>query len=219
MAQKDSAFQALINVQRTSILNLVVPSAPTAKVPNETEPALNVVTVYQDPLTRHWATELWERVGQLISQVGLWRQSWKISELTDPWVFTDAVSAAAAADVLVVSVRDAGEWPMGLHLWIDAWLPKRAERGGALVALIGVPGQPDAQSGRAHHYLEAVAREAGLDFLPRERKLPEVPLAFSSLAKIGDVPNTTMAGYGRTPAVAQVLKCAGGSMSERARPK
>jgi hypothetical protein len=93
----------------------------------------------------------------------------------------DAVQAAAKADVLVVSIRDAGELPVDLYVWIDAWMPRRTRRPGAMVALIGVPPQPDPQSGRAHKYLEAVSRRVGLDFLPRERKLPEespVPSGF-----------------------------------------
>jgi hypothetical protein len=134
----------------------------------------------------------------LIGHEDVLRQTWKISELTDPGVFAHAVRAAAKADVLVVSVRDAGEWPMSLHEWIDAWLPKRAGRGGALVALIAVPGVPDAQSGRAHQYLETVARKGGLDFLPRERKLPGPPSAFSNPEKIGNRTNPTNGRRGRT---------------------
>ena len=74
--------------------------------------------------------------------------------------------------------RYADEWaalsgvPADLDLWFEAWLPRRAGRAGALVALIGVPPQPDIQSGRAHACLETVARRAGLDYMPRERKLP-----------------------------------------------
>jgi len=36
-----------------------------------------------------------------------------------------------------------------------------------------VPAEPDAQCGQTHQFLEAVARSAGLDFLPREHKLPQ----------------------------------------------
>jgi hypothetical protein len=168
-------------------------------LPEESEPVLNVATVYQDPLTRYWAAELWDRVGRLIGHEGVWRKSWRIGELTDPRLFTDAVQAATEADVLVISVRDAGEWPASLHVWIDSWLPRRAGREGALVALIGVPGQPDGQSGRAHQYLATVAREAGLDFLPRERKLPDAALASSSPAKVCRMANTPAALPGGKP--------------------
>jgi hypothetical protein len=168
-------------MQRASVLDGIVPADRAVRAPDHGEAALNVATVYQDSLTRYWATELWDRVRQVIGNGGICRQSWRMSELTDPKVFSDAVQAAAAADVLVISMRDRGEWPMGLQLWFDAWLPKRAGRTGALVALIGVPGEPSAASGRAYSYLETAARQAGLDFLPRERKLPAESFALSAM--------------------------------------
>ena len=167
------------------MLKTLHPPGAGACAPKESDPALSVATIYQDPLTRHWAAELWDRVGQLIGGGSIRHQSWKISELTDPRVFLDAVEVAAKADVLVVSVRDAGELPMGLYVWVDSWLPSRAGRAGALVALIGVPSQPDAQAGRAYQYLDSVACRAGLDFLPRERKLPQAPCANPGLSAIG----------------------------------
>ena len=112
-------------------------------------------------------------MGQLIDSAGICRESWKVSDLARAFTFADAVQAAAEADVLVISIRDAGELPLLLHVWVDAWMPRRAGRPGALVALIGVPAKPDALSGRAHEYLDSIARQAGLDFLPRERRLPE----------------------------------------------
>ena len=166
---------------------------------NEIEPALNVATVYQDPLTRQWTTELWDQVGQLVGGGSICHQSWKISDLTDARVFADAVQAVAQADVLVVSVRDAGELPVNLYVWIDAWMPRRAGREGALVALIGVPPQPDTRAGHAHTYLETVARWTGLDFLPRERKLPEEPSALSALAGTTPAASLTMAWAGGAP--------------------
>jgi hypothetical protein len=165
-------------------LNRTPPVAHSADAINGDEPALKVITIYQDPLTRQWAEELWGRVGELVGQEGICHQSRRISELTKPEVFADSVRAATEADVLVISIRDAGELPMSLYVWIDAWVPHRDRHEGALVALIGVPPQPDARSGRAHAFLETVARRAGLDFLPRERKLPGKPAVLSKVAAL-----------------------------------
>ena len=181
---------------RASALHRIVPADPVAQASTAPGPALTVATIYQDPLTRHWATELWGRVGQLIGDEGACCQSWKISDLTDPRVFEDSVRVAAAADVLIISVRDARELPTNLTVWFDALVPRRAGHAGALVALIGVPPQPDAQFGRAHAYLERIARKAGLDYLPRERKLPEQPFALARQAKSDQTAN------GPAPAVA-----------------
>jgi hypothetical protein len=88
-----------------------------------------------------------------------------------------------------VSLRDAGTLALPLYLWADAWLPRRTRRMGALVALIGVPARPDAQCGGVHRFLEAIARSAGLEFLPRERKLPEESCSLSSLVKVSPAAN------------------------------
>ena len=141
------------------------------------ELALKVATVYQDPLTRHWANELWDRVGELMGSGCTHRESWSIQELRDAVTFTSAAEAAAAADVVVISVRGGGDLPLVLRGWIDAWVPRRTGRTGALVALIGLPGQPDLQAHHTLQFFEAVAREAGLDFLPHEKRLPETPFA------------------------------------------
>jgi hypothetical protein len=162
----------------------------------ETEQALNVVVIYQDPLTRYWATDLWNRVGQLIDSGGICSKSWKLSDLSCAFAFGDAVQAAAEADVLVISVRDTGDLPLLLHVWIDGWMPQRAGRAGALVALIGVSARPDAQSGRTHEYLEAIARQARLDFMPRERRLPEESPARSPLPRMALATDLTAAWLG-----------------------
>ena len=151
---------------------------PVPRDSKEPEAALNVAVVHEDPLTRYWVDELWGRVGRLIGGGDIHRKTWRISDLVQQGAFADATRAAAKADVLVIAVRDTDELPMILYVWIDAWLPRRAGLSGALVALIGVSAQPATQTGRTHRLLEMVARKAGLDFLPREYKLPE-PSAFS----------------------------------------
>jgi hypothetical protein len=199
LAKADSSFKKLRGMQNTTLPNRMAPSAQTASASKKVEPALSVAMVYQDPLTRHWAAELWNRVEQLVGHEGVCRQSWKISGLADARVFADAVQAAAESDVLVVSVRDTGDLPADLDLWFEAWLPRRAGRAGALVALIGVPPQPDIQSGRAHAYLETVARRAGLDYLPRERKLPPDRSAISTRCGIAPPASRPMPWPGVAP--------------------
>jgi hypothetical protein len=74
----------------------------------------------------------------------------------------------------MISVYAADELPLQLYVWIDAWLPRRLSRAGALTAVIGVAEPLDSQSVRTHEYLQAVARRAQLDFIPQERKRPGV---------------------------------------------
>jgi len=143
------------------------------KAAKEDALALNVVMVYEDPLMRYWATELWDRVSNLVGHSGICRTAWGISDLGHPDHFAKAVQEAARAHVLLLALRDAGVLPPNLGKWIQAWTPQRKGAGGVLAALIGMPPTPNAWAGQAYRYLEAVARRAGLDYLPRERKLPE----------------------------------------------
>ena len=200
MAKGDSNDQSQVDMKHASLLDQTVASEQAARGPNENELVLNVVTVYQDPLTRHWAGELWDRVGRLIDSGGICRKSWNVGDLTQDDVFADAVRAATEAHVLLVSVRDGGQLPVSLSVWIDAWVPNRVgPAGGALVALIGVSPQPDDQSGRAYAYLEGVAKRAALDFLPNERKLPPKAFAPPPLSGIMPAANITMPCAGRVP--------------------
>jgi hypothetical protein len=167
--------------------------------PRETEQALSVVLIYQDPLTRSWADELWDRVRQVVDGGGISRKSWRLRDLVDDLAFAAAVRAAADADVIVISVRDTGDLPPLLHAWAAGWMPRRAGRAGALVAIVGMPTKPDGLSGRACEYLEVVARLAGLDFLPRERGLPEESPARSTPSRIGPVTDLATAWHGAGP--------------------
>ena len=167
---------------------LSAPDRPASAAPRA-ELALNITTVYQDALTHHWSTELWERVEPVVGSGVVCRKAWSLGGLAEVTAFEDAVEAGATADVLVISVRATGDLPLMLRVWVDAWLPKRARRAGALVALIGLPSRPDAPCGRTHEYFQAVARQAGLDYLPHERKLPEEPLELSVLPLVSPAVN------------------------------
>jgi hypothetical protein len=197
VAQKHPVLQPPRNTRRNPMLKRSTRLEMPADTSIEPEAGLTVVVVYQDSLTRHWATELWDRVGELIGRWDICRKSWGISDLAHPTVFPYAVQVAAEADVLVISLRDAQELPAALSLWIEAWLARRVGRAGALVALLGVPAQPNAQSGQAHRFLETVARRAGLDFLPRERKLPEEAFALANPGAVA--PSTDFASPGIMP--------------------
>ena len=122
-----------------------------------------------------WAMELWDRVGDLIGSGGVSRTIWRMGDLGHAEILAQAVEEAARAHVMIISFRDAGVLPPNLVEWIDAWVPRHLGGGGALVALIGVPPQPNSPPGQAYRYLEHVARRAGMDFLPEERKLPGEP--------------------------------------------
>ena len=134
--------------------------------PTESEYALNIVGVYQDPMTQSWGVPMCRLATQLAGEDRI-RNTWfDVHSLNDIGILLEAVRAALVADVLVVSVYAADELPLGLYVWIDAWLPRRTSREGALTALIGADEPRDLRSFRTRDYLQAVAHKARLDFIP-----------------------------------------------------
>ena len=135
-------------------------------VPTESEYALNIVGVYQDTVTQSWGVPMCRLATQLAGEDHI-RNTWfDVDSLNDIGILMEAVRAALVADVIVISVYAAEELPLGLYVWIDAWLPRRTSREGALTALIGADEPQDLRSFCTRDYLHAVARKARLDFIP-----------------------------------------------------
>jgi hypothetical protein len=166
-------MKAVEFLQRT-ILSDEVPIAP-----DESRFALNIAGVYQDVVTRDWAMHACRRATQLAGEEHVQNTWYNANSLRDPVVLLDAARTARVADVIVVSVYAANEMPRDVYVWVEAWLPYRLSRAGALAALIGVGESLDSQSVRTLEYLQSVARKAQLDFIPQERKRPVAARASS----------------------------------------
>jgi hypothetical protein len=138
----------------------------------KSEYVLNIAGVHQDAVTREWATQVASHAIQLVGERSVRSTWWEIGGLSDPRAFWDAVQAATTADILIVSVRGTKALPLDLYEWIEAWLPLRLQLAGALVALIGVPEQPSADSFRIGGFLRDVARRGQLEFLSQHQELP-----------------------------------------------
>jgi hypothetical protein len=154
---------------------------PPDIVPDESDYALNIAGVYQDRVTRDWALHMCRPAARLAGEARMQHAWYEVDHLKEPGFLLEAVHAALRADVIVVSVHAADELPLDLYVWIDASLPRRLSRVGALAAMIGVAGQPGSQAVRTQEYLKAVARRGQLDFVPQERKLPAEPSASFTL--------------------------------------
>ena len=176
-------FMEQTNVLERTALAEVVDFAPA-----ETEPvyALNIAMVYQDALTRKWATQVCDQVTRLAGKDAVHCTQWEISRLNDLCVLKDAILMTMVADVILVSIYDAEELPKDFRVWMDAWLARRYLPAGALIALISVPGELSAQTKPARDYLRAVARKGRLDFLLRERRLPVKSRGFFFMEKVAE---------------------------------
>lgn len=145
------------------------PAGDLGLAPEPSTKVMNVVMLYEDPPCRDWADELWGRVTELVGDEGISLRSWRTGELTHPMVLGEAVRAAVDADILVLSAHARPELPINVHVWIDAWLPRRGVSEGVLVALLTVH-EHDVEQSHARDYLHGAATRAGIDFLVQERK-------------------------------------------------
>ena len=150
-----------------------------AVAPDELEYTLNIAGIYQDSVTRDWAMQSCHRATQLAGGERVQNTWYNTNSLSDPGILLDAVRAAVAADVIMISVYAADELPLDLYVWIDAWLPRRLSRRGALAALVGVAQPLDSPSVRTLEYLQALARKAQLDFIPQQRERPAASVVSS----------------------------------------
>lgn len=132
----------------------------------------NVSLLYEDTITRNWVLELWNRIGGMVGLPLDNIQPCSILDLASPLMFSRAVTEAIRADMILVGLRGAPELPVNLYVWVDAWMPRRQLKTGALVAIIGISETTAQQSSHAESYLRAVSRRASLDFMMQERKLP-----------------------------------------------
>ena len=156
---------------------LLVGKQPVGASPPENGSArpkytLNVVLVYEDTATHEWAREVHARVSQVAGGESVRSTWWNVGDFNQPGVLAGAVSTAMRADVVVIAIRETEEMRLPFYVWVRSWLPNRSKRKGALVALIGVNGAKERETGGVSDYLRAAATTGHLDFLMEKRLLP-----------------------------------------------
>jgi hypothetical protein len=135
--------------------------------------ALDLTLIYEDAASRQWAMQECDREANLLKRECLFSNSWRLTDLAQPEAFQDAVLAAIWSDVIIVSVCANGSEPIDLYVWVDAWLPRRCRRPGALMALIRADEPSGLFSSHLRQYLRAVARRGELEYLVQERTQPQ----------------------------------------------
>ena len=138
---------------------------------------LKICATYQDTLSREWTRTVLNRTAYLVGSESLQCTWWKMDFLSHPLVLTEAVKAAAQADVLIVAVQGTDTVPEELAHWTDEWLVQRREKAGALIALVGLPDRADSPAPVTLEYLRRAATQGGLDFLPQSKPWASEPLA------------------------------------------
>jgi len=125
---------------------------------SQTALGLNITVVCDDATSRFRASRVLEEVTQAFGEDALSVSQWTLEDLDRFDGLPQAIKAATAADVIMVSLAAVKGLPLLLCVWIAMWLPHRHRRPGALVAIV------DEASPIVQQYLEAVARRSNLDF-------------------------------------------------------
>ena len=132
----------------------------------KTEGWFSVVVAYEDRHARDRMVHIYDNVtAGLADEIELHFTWWRFDLLTDPELFAEAVRSAVEAEMIVFSAHAGSEFPRQVRKWVDVWTKQRANRSGALAALIGL--DEDARSGITprHLYLRQVAERAQMDYL------------------------------------------------------
>jgi hypothetical protein len=149
----------------TSILSLekLVTGLPAS------EYEMNVTVIYQDSQSNKWAGEVYQKLETLLGARTVRGTWWNIADLVEPGVLAGAVSKAMRSDMIIIAVSASEGLPLPFYYWVNAWLPNRVARAGALVGLLGAPVPHTPESGRLRKYLRTVARRSRMDLLVAER--------------------------------------------------
>lgn len=148
-------------------------AAPKRLMPlsRKAQTVINVTFLYEEPDTRSWARDAYERICLEHGAANVRATWWKMNDLTVPGVLAGAVSTAMRADVVLIAATGSEGLPLPFYFWINAWAPHRTQAGGKISAILGAPDETGARTGRVADYLKAVADQTGMEFQLAERSL------------------------------------------------
>ena len=125
----------------------------------------DLVVAYEDTPTRNRALLLYDHLSeQLAGDYDFQCTWWKFDHLCSHTLREQAADAAAAANMVIVSLRSGLVLPPLAKIWIDSWLSRKEIRKSALVGLIGQLQHSDQATPPVTKYLERTARKAKMDF-------------------------------------------------------
>src|SRR5215472_8690998 len=87
-------------------LEKLVTGLPTADY------VLNATVIYDDPQTRKWVSDVYQRVEAVAGEKAVRGTWWKLSDLAEPGVLAGAVSTAMRSDMIIMAVRSSEGLPL-----------------------------------------------------------------------------------------------------------
>ncbi len=137
---------------------------------------IRTVLIYQDLEAVRVAKSFCDRLeGILNVKCQLGDRVWRFDVLGIPEFRNAAASAAAKADLVIVSKSDCSELPAKVREWLDMWMWLIDQTNPALIALFGAP---RSESAPIRAQLRNVTRNNGIDFfsaaIPQEAQSEEL---------------------------------------------
>lgn len=151
-------------------------------------PTFKCVVIYEDFAACERGERLYKTLvaamdGDCISTHNLW--SFPVLAIAE--MRNVAVSAAAAADIVIFALSGKDELPAAVKEWIEMWAWLIEDTHPALVALFD---SPNGESGSIRGYLRSVTASKHLDFFPDSASLPAPASLARSTRKTGETPFT-----------------------------
>ncbi len=126
----------------------------------------SVVVIFEDMATRDAAVGFCDRlVERFWAKCKFDVSWWSFGLLHEPEAAMEAVSKAAAADLVICTAGPEGEMPSHVVDWVENWLRQRGEREGILVGLLEHGAELGGSTGSRHVWLRQIAHRAGMDYL------------------------------------------------------
>ncbi len=145
--------------------------ANASEIDSERGAPFKAVLLYEDVATGVRAKRVLDFiVGQLGPVFTFDTALWNVSEVEIGTLSSVAADQAAAAEVVVVSMRDGGGLTSFLRIWINRWIMRRRGEHSAMIVLFESPG-PDTDFARRH--LRNAARRARMEFFTQTGDITE----------------------------------------------
>ncbi len=151
-------------------------------------PTFKCVVIYEDYASGERGERFYKKLaaamdGDCVSTHNLW--SFPVLAIAE--MRNVAVSAAAAADIVIFALSGRNELPAPVREWIEMWAWFIEDANPALVSLFA---SSNGESGTIREYLRSVTARKHLDFFPDSTSLPAAASLARSTREIGRTPFT-----------------------------
>lgn len=149
-------------------------------------PTFKCVVIYEDFAAGERGQRFYEKLNAAMDDDCVsTHHLWSFPVLAIAEMRNIAVTAAAAADIVIFALSGRDELPAAVKEWIEMWAWLIEDKHPALVALFE---SPNGESGSIRGYLRSVTARKHLDFFPDSASLPAPASRAGSTSKTGATP-------------------------------